>query len=337
MNVQREVQTKILSQTQAPLLEVCNLTKVFGSGLLQRGQKVALENFSMSIPSSPSKIISIAGESGSGKTTLARLILGFLIPTQGEVRYRGKDLKMMDKKSWQIFRREVQAIFQDPYGVYNPFYPIDRVFEIVIQKFHLANNRQESLRITEEALVVVGLRPDEILGKYPHQLSGGQRQRIMLARAFLLKPKLIIADEPVSMIDASMRAIILKIMMDLKDNFGISFLYITHDLSTAFQISDDIIVLYEGWVTESGDAQIVIKGPKHPYVQLLVGSIPIPDPEQPWQGRVELPPEEELEMNTLRGCKFYRRCPYKMEICLKNPPPLYNIGADHLAACYLYK
>ena len=337
MSIQKELQTNTLKQTQAPLLEVCNLTKVFGSGFLQRGQKVALESFYMSIQGSPPKIISIAGESGSGKTTLARIILGFLLPTQGEVRYQGKDLKMMDKKSWQIFRREVQAVFQDPYEVYNPFYPIDRVFEIVIQKFHLAKNRQESRRITEEAMVVVGLRPDEILGKYPHQLSGGQRQRIMLARAFLLKPKLIIADEPVSMIDASMRAIILKIIMDLKDNFGISFLYITHDLSTAFQISDDIIVLYEGLVAESGDAEIVISSPKHPYVQLLVGSIPIPDPDQPWQGRIELPPEVELEKDTPRGCKFYRRCPYKMEICLKNPPPLYNIGADHLAACYLYK
>ena len=137
MKVQRDVQTKILSQTQAPLLEVCNLTKVFGSGLLQRGQKVALENFSLSIQDSPSRIISIAGESGSGKTTLARLILGFLIPTQGEVRYRGKDIKTMDQKSWKTFRREVQAIFQDPYGVYNPFYPVDRVFEIVIRKFKL--------------------------------------------------------------------------------------------------------------------------------------------------------------------------------------------------------
>jgi peptide/nickel transport system ATP-binding protein len=337
MSVQKEVQTNTLNQTQAPLLEVCSLTKAFGSGFLQRGQKVALENFSMSIKDSPPKIISIAGESGSGKTTLARLILGFLLPTQGEIRYQGKDLKTMDQKSWKAFRREVQAIFQDPYGVYNPFYPIDRVFEIVIQKFHLAKNRQESRRISEEALTVVGLRPEEILGKYPHQLSGGQRQRIMLARAFLLKPKLIIADEPVSMIDASMRAIILKIIMDLKDNFGISFLYITHDLSTAFQISDDIIVLYEGLVTESGDAETVISSPKHPYVQLLVGSIPIPDPDQLWQGRIELPPEEELEKDTPRGCRFNRRCPHKMEICLKNPPPLYNIGADHLAACYLYK
>jgi peptide/nickel transport system ATP-binding protein len=322
---------------QAPLLEVCNLTKVFGSGLLQRDQKIALENFSMSIQGSPPKIISIAGESGSGKTTLARLILGFLTPTQGEVRYRGEDLKTMDQKAWQSFRKEVQAVFQDPYGVYNPFYPVDRVFEIVIRKFDLSKNRQESRRITEEALEIVGLRPDEILGKYPHQLSGGQRQRLMLARAFLLKPKLIIADEPVSMIDASMRAIILKIMMDLKDNFGISFLYITHDLSTTFQISDDIIILYEGLVAESGNAEIVIKGPKHPYTQLLVGSIPIPDPGQPWQGRVELPPEEELEMGTMKGCKFYRRCPYRMEMCLKSPPPLYNIGPDHLASCYLYK
>ncbi|MCG2678171.1 ATP-binding cassette domain-containing protein, partial [bacterium] len=124
MSIQKELQTNTLKQTQAPLLEVCNLTKVFGSGFLQRGQKVALESFYMSIQGSPPKIISIAGESGSGKTTLARIILGFLLPTQGEVRYQGKDLKMMDKKSWQIFRREVQAVFQDPYEVYNPFYPI---------------------------------------------------------------------------------------------------------------------------------------------------------------------------------------------------------------------
>lgn len=324
-------------QGEAPLLEVCNLTKVFSRSPLLRDQTVALEDFSMSVQGSPPKITSIAGESGSGKTTLARLILGFLLPTQGEIRYRGKDLKVMDQKVWQIFRKEVQAIFQDPYGVYNPFYLVDHVFEIVIQKFHLAKNRQEGRCLTEEALEVVGLRSDDILGKYPHQLSGGQRQRLMVARAFLLKPKLIIADEPVSMIDASLRATILKIMMSLRDNFGISFLYITHDLSTAFQISDDIIILYEGSMVESGDAQILIKDPKHPYTQLLVRSIPIPDPDQLWEGRVELPPEEELRKQIVKGCKFYRRCPYKMETCLKSPPPLYNVGSNHLASCYLYE
>ena len=337
MSVQKEVQTNVLTQTQVPLIEVCNVTKVFGSGLLQREQRVALKDFSMSIQDSPPKIISIAGESGSGKTTLARLILGFLIPTRGEVRYRGKDLKMMDRKKWWTFRKDVQAIFQDPYGVYNPFYPVDRVFEIVIRKFHLTENQRDGLRLAKEALEIVGLRPDEILGKYPHQLSGGQRQRLMLARAFLLKPKLIIADEPVSMVDASMRAIILKIMTDLKDNFGISFLYITHDLSTAFQISDDIIIFYEGSMVESGNAQIIIKTPKHPYTQLLVGSIPLPDPERLWQGRVKLPPEEELGENTVKGCKFYRRCPHKMKICFESSPPLYNLGPNHLVSCYLYK
>lgn len=329
-------QIKTQAENQTPLLEVRNLTKVFGGGFLSRDQTVALEDFSMTIEDKPPTITAIAGESGSGKTTLSRLVLGFLTPTHGQVFYRGQDIMGMKQKAWKAFRHEVQAVFQDPYGAYNPFYPIDHIFEIAIRKFHLAKTRSQGRQLMEKALEVVGLRPDEILGKYPHELSGGQRQRAMVARAFLLKPRLIVADEPVSMVDASLRAIILKIMMNLKDDFGISFLYITHDLSTAFQISDNIVIFYEGSVTESGDAEIVIKDPKHPYTQLLVGSIPIPDPSQSWGGRIELPSEERQRSGSMKGCKFSNRCPHKMDRCLKSPPPLYNIGSEHLASCYLY-
>jgi len=195
----------------------------------------------------------------------------------------------MDKAQARVFRREVQAIMQDPYEVYNPFYTVDHVFNMVMRGFGLATGRAEARRLIEEALEFVGLRPAETLGRYPHQLSGGQRQRIMVARAFLIKPRLVVADEPVSMVDASIRTMILDIMLRLKRDLGISFLYITHDLSTAYQVSDDILILYRGRVVEQGNAQQVIEHPQHAYTQLLINSIPVPDPDVRWQGHLQLP------------------------------------------------
>jgi len=176
-----------------------------------------------------------------------------------------------------------------------------------------------------------------VLGKYPHQLSGGQRQRIMVARAFLPHPKLIVADEPVSMVDASLRALILENMLRLKDEFGISFLYITHDLSTAFQVSDNIYVLYLGRVAEHGHVTQVIPDPQHPYTQLLVGSVPIADPDVHWQGRVDLPPEDETRRQSRDQCHFAARCPFVMALCRQSRPPLYVVGPDHYAACFLHQ
>ena len=184
-----------------------------------------------------------------------------------------------------------------------------------------ARDKAEAGRIVDEALEVVGLRPQEILGKYPHQLSGGQRQRLIVARALLLKPRLIVADEPVSMIDASLRAMILDIMLKLKEDFGISFLYITHDLSTAYQISDRIFILYEGSVTETGDATGVISNPQHPYTQLLIGSVPTPDPSLKWDEDIEVSAEEELGKGDKAGCRFYSRCPHAMEQVSPQPAP----------------
>jgi len=319
------------------LLEVRNLTKVFGGGLISKHQTVALQNFSLTIPGDRAVITTIAGESGSGKTTLARLILGFLTPTSGEIIWLGRNIRKMSRKEHITFRRELQAIFQDPYGVYNPFYRVDHVFKTVVSEFKLARSKDGVRRMIGDALEVVGLRPEEILGKYPHQLSGGQRQRIMVARSFLLKPRLIVADEPVSMIDASLRAMILEIMLKLRREFGISFLYITHDLSTAYQISDRIFILYQGSVAETGDATKVIDKPQHPYTQLLIGSIPIPDPTLSWEENIDLPPDEEMGKASETGCKFYSRCPHAMELCRQSSPPLYRIGDDHYASCYLYK
>lgn len=321
---------------QSSLLEVRNLTKVFGGGLFSKERTVALDDFSIAVPNDKPLITTIAGESGSGKTTLANLILGFLTPTSGEIVYKGKNLWDMSRDEWFTFRTEVQAIFQDPFEAYNPFYMVDHVFERTIKRFRLAKNQSEGRRMTIEALETVGLRRDEVLGKYPHQLSGGQRQRVMVARAFLLRPRLVVADEPVSMIDASLQARVLDIILSLKEEFGISFLYITHDLSTAYQISDDIFVLYLGSVMERGSIDAVIQNPQHPYTQLLVSSVPIPDPTTKWQERLELPSEEEMQTGTMEGCKYYPRCPQAMDMCLVSTPPLCEVGPDHYAACYLY-
>ncbi len=324
------------SAQQTDLIRVENLTKIYGAGLLKKRETVALEGFNLSIAPSPPRITTIAGESGSGKTTLANLLLGFITPTSGQVLYNGKNIWEMSRKGWFEFRRHVQAIFQDPYGTFNPFYRVDDVFDSLITKFKLTGNRVDARKITVDALEVVGLRPDEILGKYPHQLSGGQRQRIMVARAFLLKPRLIVADEPVSMIDASLQVRVLDIIIRLKEEFGISFLYITHDLSTAYQISDDIYVLYAGSVMECGDINAVIQEPAHPYSQLLVGSIPIPDPTVRWEAQVKPPDAEAGVPSVVGGCKFYDRCPYGTGECKKSVPALAEIAPGHYVACRLH-
>lgn len=319
-----------------PLFEAKNLTKIYGGGLITKTQTAALDNFSLLIEGETPQITTIAGESGSGKTTLANLVLGFLSPTSGEILYRGKNIWKMSRSEHFTFRREVQAIFQDPYGTYNPFYRVDAVFNTIIGKFKLAHSRAEARKITENALEVVGLSPSEILGKFPHQLSGGQRQRIMIARAFLLKPRLIVADEPVSMIDASLQVRILEIFQQIKTEFNISFLYITHDLSTAYQISDDIFVLYQGSVMERGHIDGVIQNPQHPYTQLLINSIPIPDPDIRWEGRLQSSTGGKALADTANGCKFANRCPHVMQRCLENRPPQYQVAENQSAACYLY-
>ncbi|GAB3406269.1 ABC transporter ATP-binding protein [Flindersiella endophytica] len=267
-----------MPETQ-PLLEVSNAVKVYKKG---KETTKALDNVDLVMPEAPATITTIAGESGSGKTTLADTILGFNRLTSGAVKYRGNDIGKLDKRQLLEYRREVQAVFQDPFGVYNPFYRIRHIFDVAIKRFKLANRPAEARELIEDALRMVGMRGEDVLDKHPHQLSGGQRQRMMVARAYLLKPRLIVADEPVSMVDASLRAMVLDIMLRLRDEFGISFLYITHDLSTAYQIGDEICILYRGQIVERGDTRQVIDDPQHEYSKLLISSIPVPDPDVVW-------------------------------------------------------
>ena len=273
-----------------PLLDIKNATKTYGKS---RQTVTALRDVSLTVPAQPARIVTIAGESGSGKTTLANAVLGFVTLTSGQILFEGQDVARLQGHGLLEYRRKVQAVFQDPFGVYNPFYPVGHVFDVVIKRFTLARSRGEARDLVEDALNRVGLRGAEVLDKHPHQLSGGQRQRIMIARAYLLKPRLIVADEPVSMVDASLRAMILDIMMRLRDEQGISFLYITHDLSTAYQVGDDICILYRGAVVEQGNAQQVIEDPQHEYSRLLISSIPVPDPTVKWDTSVVLPIDEE--------------------------------------------
>jgi peptide/nickel transport system ATP-binding protein len=275
------------------ILEAKNVTKVFGGGFLSREQEnIAVNDISMSLDQKNPKIIAVAGESGSGKTTLARLLLGIANPTSGSVEYDGKNLKDISRTQRREFRREVQPIFQDPYGSYNPFYKVDHVLFSPINNFKMAENRDEAVYMVNQALEMVGLVPAETLGRLPHQLSGGQRQRVMVARALLLKPRVILADEPVSAVDASLRATILDAVSRLNKELGIAVVYVTHDLTTAYQISDEIMILYKGNLVEAGDVETVIKNPKHPYTQLLIDSIPEADPNKKW-GKLDMKKTQE--------------------------------------------
>jgi oligopeptide/dipeptide ABC transporter ATP-binding protein len=319
----------------AELLEFKNVTKTYSRGLLSRTSTIALNDVSLKLNQDEPTIMTVAGESGSGKTTLAMLLLGFITPTSGQILYKGKDISKLHGAERITFRREVQAVFQDPFAVFNPFYTVDHLLTVPINKFKLAKSKTEARERMEEALTAVGLRPEDILGRFPHQLSGGQRQRINVARALVLKPKLLVADEPVSMVDASLRANILETLRGLQRNYGVSIIYITHDLTTAYHIAKSIVVLYRGAVMEAGDVDTVIKHPQHPYTRLLIDSIPWPDLNRRW-GETEIKAREsELGFQAV-GCKFEPRCPFAMDIC-STPPPLFRLSDHQATSCFLHQ
>jgi oligopeptide/dipeptide ABC transporter ATP-binding protein len=320
------------------LLELRNLTKVFGAG---PKAVLAVDDVSVYLEMDNARIISVAGESGSGKTTMSMAVMGFLTPTSGQILYKGVDLEKMSAEQRYAFRREVQAVFQDPFASYNPFYKVDRLFEKPIAKFKLASTRAGARELIETVLSRVGLRPQEMLGRFPHQLSGGQRQRLVVARAILLSPKLLIADEPVSMVDASLRASILETIRTLNREMGISVLYITHDLTTAYHISDGIMILYQGSVVEAGDVDLVIKNPVHPYTHLLVDSIPWPDITVQWGQQPIIEPSGQSLRRLAQAdgncCKYAPRCPFAQEMCWQSRPPLYQVEPTRVAACFLHE
>jgi peptide/nickel transport system ATP-binding protein len=320
------------------ILELRNVTKVFGGGAFSKQQTVALDDVTFAIPAERPTLTAVAGESGSGKTTLSRLLLGVASPSSGQILYNGNDMTKLSGQQRKAFLRDVQPIYQDPFGVYNPFYKADHLLFEAVKKFNLADSKSERRRLVEQALETVGLRPEEILGRFPHELSGGQRQRVMVARALVLKPRVILADEPVSMVDASLRATILESLRTLNRQLGISILYVTHDLTTAYQICENIIVMYRGAVVEAGAVSRVIREPKHPYTQLLVDSIPQMRAVRNWaRDEEEAPPRAAEETRVSTGCKFADRCPAVMAHCWSQKPPLYQVDAERVARCFLYQ
>lgn len=263
-----------------------DITQVFSGRL---GTKVvAVDHVSFELKSDSPRIASLVGASGSGKSTIARILLGLQRPTSGQVSYQGRDVGNLSRQEYATYRRDVQPVFQDPYAIFNPFYRVDRIFWKAIRNFKLANGRAAGMSKIEESLEAVRLRPGEVLGRYAHQLSGGQRQRLMLARIHMLQPSFVIADEPVSMLDAQVRRRFLDIMIDFQKTYGMTTLFITHDLSTVAYVGGDMMTIYKGQIVERGTVKEVMTHPNHPYTKLLIDSVPTPDPDDRWTTRVEL-------------------------------------------------
>ena len=259
------------------------------------GFLTAVHPTSFSLGTDQPHIVSLVGQSGSGKSTIARIILGLQRPTGGVVTYGGKDIFSLSKADHDDYRRNVQPVFQDPYAIFNPVYRVDRVLWTAAKKFGLASSKSAAHDLMEESLVAVKLDPGQVLGRYPHQLSGGQRQRIMLARVHMLRPAYIIADEPVSMLDAQVRKLFLDILVDFQQAYGMTTLFITHDLSTVYYVGGEVMVITRGRIVERGPVAEVMHTPSHPYTRMLLASVPQPDPDARWTDRIDLAEAEQEE------------------------------------------
>lgn len=280
------------------------------------------------------EILSLVGESGSGKTTTGKAILQLVNIEDGEINFFGEEIKSKNKKELKQFRQKAQMIFQDPYQSVNPRNVILDIIAEPLDVNHLVKNKVERTEKVKLALEQVGLQPaEDFFYRYPHELSGGQRQRVVLASSLIMNPLFIVADEPVSMLDASIRTGLLQLMKDLKDEKQISYLFITHDLSLAWLISDRIAIMYLGKIMEIGKADQIIHEGLHPYTQALTTIMPTPGVNKRKQ-RVILPGEIPNPMDDIQGCKFNSRCPIAREICSIENPELREMGQDHFVACH---
>lgn len=319
-----------------PLMSFENLRREFTT---KRGQICAVDDVSLDIASG--EILCLVGESGSGKTTLARMAAGFLPASAGTIRFEGRDIATMHSHERQAFRRAVQIVHQDPYASLNPVHSIEDILVAPLMHHKLVKGRRQARARAAELLTLVDLTPAEnFLSKYPHQLSGGQRQRVSVARALTLNPRMIIADEAVSMLDVSIRVSILNTMLRLRNELGVTFLFITHDLAVVkyFAWEGNVAVMYVGKLVEYGPTPRIIGRPLHPYTRALLAAIPEADPDVArTKSHLQL---RSLEIPNLvalpSGCVFHPRCPYYVEgLCDTQKPDLSEIGPDRLVACHV--
>jgi peptide/nickel transport system ATP-binding protein len=322
-----------------PILEVRNLTKHFkvGGSSWPWGKKVLLHaNDDVSFSLYPGKIVALVGESGSGKSTVARMLARLYPPTSGQILFRGEDISQHQGRSAvQRYREDVQMIFQDPFGSLNPVKRVEHHIARPLLIHKIVPKKQVPDRV-REILTMVGLVPaDEIARKFPHQLSGGQRQRVNISRALAVEPEVLLADEPISMLDVSIRMGILNVMLDLKEKKNIAFLYITHDIASARYVADEVIVMYAGQVVERGETDAVLQSPLHPYTKMLLAAVP--NPEKGFAAnRVAGSGEARAAIDPKDECRFVSRCPVAVEASRCVNPQLVEVQPGHWVRCHLY-
>ncbi|HZC06113.1 MAG TPA: ABC transporter ATP-binding protein [Ktedonobacterales bacterium] len=328
----------------APVLEAAHLTKHFRVRALRLGGSPsavhAVENVSLALY--PGRVTALVGESGSGKTTVARLLAHMYMPTSGEIRLRGKRMTAYRGRAFRRYCRDVQLIFQDPFSSLNPAHKIAYHLRRPLRIHGRVQSREEETAEIISLLQRVNLTPPEqTMQKFPHELSGGQRQRIAIARALAAQPKVLLADEPISMLDVSIRLDILNLLRRLKDEDHLALLYITHDIASARYFADETLVMYAGQLVEGGPSDEVTERPAHPYSQLLLSAAPDPErfgPGNLRERRRQLPARGEIPslITPPSGCRFHPRCPQAMEICRRQFPPRAELGGGHFAHCWLH-
>jgi peptide/nickel transport system ATP-binding protein len=287
----------------------------------------AVKNVSFEIQNG--EVVSLIGESGSGKSTIGKMILHLISISSGKISLGGEDVSTLKGDALKEYYRHVQGVFQDPFSTYNPIYKADRVFKTIHDEFYPQVNEQEWGKKVEDALKSVGMNPEHVLNKYPHQLSGGQLQRFLIARALLLEIRFLVADEIISMLDASTRIDVLNLLADLKKR-GLSILFITHDLSLANYISEKAVILYRGCTAEMGTTDKIFNNPQHPYTKMLISSVPRLDEKWDKDFNVDV---KATSADLTTGCVYFDRCPLAYEKCRQRPPSL-EIEPDHFAACW---
>jgi oligopeptide/dipeptide ABC transporter ATP-binding protein len=316
-----------------PLLEVRNLVKYFPikGGLLQTtvANVKAVDDVSFQIY--PGETLGLIGESGSGKSTVARTILRLYEPTSGEAYLEGRNIFRAKHSEMHQIRRDVQIIFQDPYGSLNPRMSVGEIVAEGLYVHNIGTPREREQEVSR-LLEVVGLRGQH-RGRFPHEFSGGQRQRIGIARALALRPKLIIADEPVSALDVSIQSQILNLLSDLQEEFNLTYLFVAHNMAVVEQVSDRIAVMYLGKLVEEAPGQRLYESPRHPYTKALISVIPVPDPTVQRE-RILLQGDIPSPINPPSGCHFRTRCPIATDFCAQEEPPLREVDTDQLAACH---